>query len=496
MWRSESPGAGQAEANTGVTVANARSTAILSLPSGATVTYARLYWAAEESTATADTQVTFDRPGAFSISVTANNSWTATANGGQFYYQSAADVTALVRAQGNGAYRISGVSAISPLNRSDDVHFAAWALVVVYALPSDPPRNLAIFEGLDIVQSGTNQSATVSGFLVPNSGYGAKLGVLAYEGDSSFTGDKLTFNGTDLTNGVNPKTNFFNGSRSNLGTAVSVAGDLPQLTGAAGSMSGIDLDIVDVTSLVAPGNTSATTIASSTQDIYAVGAFTTSISTLKPLFNTTAKTVVDLNGGVLVAGDVLEYTISTQNTGTDTGVDVVLTDPLPAGVTLRPRLAADLLRLQRGREDRRRRRRSGRLRRRQPHRHRPPRLGRDRERGRLDHHLRRGAGGEVPRHRRRRRHRLDLEPGGGERERPDRQDPGHLPGELPLRQLGLGAGARDGDHDRPRYVDRERPARRVRVHERDLRLQLAEPGRDATSASSTAPRSSPPAPTR
>ena len=45
LWRSDSPGAGEAEASSGITSAEARSTAVLELPAGATVTYARLYWA-------------------------------------------------------------------------------------------------------------------------------------------------------------------------------------------------------------------------------------------------------------------------------------------------------------------------------------------------------------------------------------------------------------------------------------------------------------------
>ncbi len=43
-WQSDGPGV--AAANNAITVANARSTAILNLPAGATVTYARLYWSA------------------------------------------------------------------------------------------------------------------------------------------------------------------------------------------------------------------------------------------------------------------------------------------------------------------------------------------------------------------------------------------------------------------------------------------------------------------
>ncbi|MFY0541345.1 DUF11 domain-containing protein [Nannocystis pusilla] len=43
-----------------------------------------------------------------------------------------------------------------------------------------------------------------------------------------------------------------------------------------------------------------------------------------------------MNGGVLVPGDEVEYTIEVTNTGSDTAIEVVLTDPLPAGVTYVP----------------------------------------------------------------------------------------------------------------------------------------------------------------
>src|SRR5205814_2410807 len=40
-----------------------------------------------------------------------------------------------------------------------------------------------------------------------------------------------------------------------------------------------------------------------------------------------------LNGGSVLRGDVLEYTIVATNTGNDAAVKVVLTDALPVGVT-------------------------------------------------------------------------------------------------------------------------------------------------------------------
>ena len=52
-WQSDAPAAGQAQANTSITPAQARSTAVLQLPVGAQVTHAYLYWSAT-STATMD----------------------------------------------------------------------------------------------------------------------------------------------------------------------------------------------------------------------------------------------------------------------------------------------------------------------------------------------------------------------------------------------------------------------------------------------------------
>ncbi len=101
--------------------------------------------------------------------------------------------------------------------------------------------------------------------------------------------------------------------------AVSNAGDLPQLTGAARSVSGLDLDVVDVTARVPQAQTSATITASTNQDFYLLGVFVTSISTYKPDFSGATKTVTDLTShpnGAVLPGDIIEYTISATNTAT------------------------------------------------------------------------------------------------------------------------------------------------------------------------------------
>src|SRR6266540_2874872 len=338
FWRADDPGSGEARARTQNTAADARSTAMLTVPAGATIAYARLYWAAQLSANRADTIVTLERPNAFTTSVSADTSRTATKTGftNVYWYQSTADVTDIVKSQGVGPYRLSGIDSVNLGNLQSSDPVVAWAIVVFYRLDSDPLRNLALFDGLDFVENDRSAAATLSGFQVPNAGFDAKLAVLAYEGDFALTGDSLVFAGHPLSDGVNPVDNFFNGSRSFLGNPVSVAGDLPQMDGMAASMSGLDLDVVDITPYVAAGQTSATIQATSSGDTYMIGALATSIATYQPEFGTAVKSYADLNGGLAVPGDILEYTVVATNTGNDTAVDVVMTDAFSAGITYLP----------------------------------------------------------------------------------------------------------------------------------------------------------------
>ena len=337
-WQADAPAAGQASTTSMANVA--RTTASLSLPIGATVTHAYLYWAARASTGAADLNVTLDRPAPFPNAFAENVAAIDFIIGDPLsnideYYQSVADITALVQQYGSGPYRLGGVDSVALSNLNNNSVFAGWWMVVVYELQSEPPRNITLFDGFDEVSSEDvdGVAATISGFAVPLAAFNAKLGVVAYEGDDQQGGDSLSWNMLPLSNAANLANNFFNGTRSFLGTPVSVMGDLPQLTGAARSMSGIDLDILDITGIVTPGSTSAELVAKTSSDGYILGGFITSISTLKPDFTSSAKSVADLNGGVVNPGDELEYTIVVSNTGDDTSKETVLLDTLPPEVT-------------------------------------------------------------------------------------------------------------------------------------------------------------------
>jgi hypothetical protein len=281
-WRSDSPAINEAEANPLITPAQARSTAMLTLPAGAVVTHAFLYWGAERSMSGFDPDVTLEREGAFSAVVNAAQGFTLQGMMPvTFFYQSFADVTETVKTHGGGAYRVSGVDAIDLADQLNNDTYAGWWMIVFYELATEPLRHLALFDGLSPVNTTTEQQATVGGFLTANAAIDAKLGVVAFEGDNTITGDSLYVNDmTPLTDGLNVSDNFFNGTRSLFGAPVSVSGDLPQLAGTPRSMSGIELDIIDIAPKLPPAAANLTIKASSTNDQIFLAGLVTSIVTV------------------------------------------------------------------------------------------------------------------------------------------------------------------------------------------------------------------------
>lgn len=347
FWRSDSPEAGLAEANLDIAPTDARTTAVLSLPEGATVTHAFLYWAARNE-GRADPDVVLHHEGGFEETITAIDSVERVINQGRptetHNYQSVADVTSIVRTNGPGAYRVGGIDVVDIRNRDDDVVFAAWWMVVFYEEPGAPSRNLALFDGLDRVSTGNAQIVELSGFKVPDASFTAKLGIVAFEGDNNNPGDSVYFNPKNpgkpdpseaLSDAMNPADNFFNSTRSAFGKPVSVEGDLPQLAGTPQSMSGVDIDIVDLTGRLKEGQEHATIVATSSEELYFLAGWVTSISN-GPDFSRSKKVATDVDGAPTLRGDVIEYSITASNTGNEDAVDVVVTDPLPKGVTFVP----------------------------------------------------------------------------------------------------------------------------------------------------------------
>jgi MYXO-CTERM domain-containing protein len=258
-------------AHTLTTATEARTSATLALPSGATVIYARLYWSAVVSgaNATADTTVAIGSPQTLATNVVADATWTVTI-GTNTAYHSTGDVTALVAAVGAAEYRVTEVSSFPTLaSLNEDLAWSGWSLVVFYDAPSAVFVDRALYDGFEDIQNGT--SSTSLPIVVPNTpSHPARLTLIAYDGDFDITGESVTWNTTPLFDILNPANNFFNGSRTRFGLALS--GTVPALSGLPDSVSGLDIDTIDLTPLVSPGPSTATLDVATTGDRVFVGA--------------------------------------------------------------------------------------------------------------------------------------------------------------------------------------------------------------------------------
>ncbi len=325
-------------ANASILPTEARTSATLSLPAGATVTYARLYWSAMKVGDQPDLDATLDWLGGPQQTITADDSWVESygfaSHPDWFYYQATGDATDFVSTWGAGDFRVSDIEALPLTGVVVDRAFSAWTLVVFYEAPDEELRNLALFDGFTPIDPGLpnlgEAKVNLNGFVVPP-GFTAKMAAFTYEGDNKYTGDHFTFNQGQQSDLLNPFNDFFNSSRSNLGTAMAGKFDVPAFSGQPGTMAGYDLDTVDVTELLSAGDTSAVVGADSSLDIFFLGGFVTSVTNLAPLFDVT-KTMKDLNGGAVLPGDELEFTISGKNVGNDTAKDVTITDVIGAGM--------------------------------------------------------------------------------------------------------------------------------------------------------------------
>jgi hypothetical protein len=233
------------------------SRADVSLPAGASVLWAGLYWSGDTSpgavgavapNAAARNQVRFATPGAAYSTVTASvldYDLTSTTR-----YQGFADVTTQVAAGGSGTYTVANVQAGTGANR-----YAGWSLVVAYRDASQPVRRLHVYDGFRPLQAGgvTSTELEIGDLLTPASGtVGARLAMVAWEGDRGMTGDMTTLGSRDLSDAVNPVSDFFNSTVSRDGASVT-ARDPAYL-----NTMGVDADDLAVDGALGNGVSSAT----------------------------------------------------------------------------------------------------------------------------------------------------------------------------------------------------------------------------------------------
>ena len=310
------------------------SSARLSLPAGARVLFAGLYYGSRTTAGTAGKaapdsslaglgKVDLKPPGAsgFEHLTAAVDQSTDVAGA----YAAFVDVTGRVQRAGAGVYTVANVQSATGEDR-----YAGWALVVAYEAAGEPPRNLTVFDGLASVTQGKPAvTIPVSGFQTPLSGpVRTRLGFVAYEGDRGISGDSATLNGTALSDKLNAANNFFN-------SVISVDGQyFTDKTPDYINQLGFDAKLLGINGLLANGATGATIGLKTTSDQYLPQVITFATDLYAPVIRAT-KTVANLThpDGPTQAGDRLRYTVSFANEGLEAATNFAATDKIPSNTT-------------------------------------------------------------------------------------------------------------------------------------------------------------------
>jgi uncharacterized repeat protein (TIGR01451 family) len=308
------------------------SSAVLTVPSGAQVLFAGLYYDGQTTagvggtaapTPSARGTVRLRVPGLLgfqTLTASVDNSTSGK-------YAAFVDITDQVTGAGSGSYTVANVQTGTGEDRG-----GGWSIVVAYRDPSEPARNLTIFDGLETVSQGETKTVGVTGFQTPASGpVRTEVGFVTYEGDRGSTGDSATLNGTVLSSATNPPNNFFNSSISKNG--VLLTDKDPDYN----NQLGFDAVQVNADGILANGATSAAIRLQTNRDQYMPHVVTFATEIFSPTI-TDVKTVQNITNPAQPArpGDTLRYTLQYTNSGGDGATQFIATDAIPGGTTYAP----------------------------------------------------------------------------------------------------------------------------------------------------------------
>ncbi len=295
---------------------NSDTASLPTIPVGSTLVAAYLYWGGSGNTP--DSQVALN-----GTNVSADRVFTDTFVLGNTYnfFGGFADVTALVTPNSGQPFTFSGLTVTTgaPFCAVQAV-VAGWSLLVVYEnTVTEPLRVINVFDGFQVFRGGSI-SLNPSNFVVPSSPDGRRT-VVTWEGDVENSAplggfsENLTFNGSPLIDGLNPANNQFNSTINSTNTTTEY---------------GVDIDEYDISSLLSPGDTSATTVYSSGGDLVILTLEVFGVSNAETADLSLTKT----HAGDFVARQNNDYRIVVSNQGpSDEDNTVTVTDTLPAGLT-------------------------------------------------------------------------------------------------------------------------------------------------------------------
>lgn len=278
-------------------------------------------------------------------------------NGNVKFYRTYADVTSKITSgvswtvsgsEQTAKFTAGNIQTAQGVDRS-----AGWSLILVYAHPDEPLRNITVYSGFSYVAQQSSEQINLSGFLTPPSGtVTSNVGVVGIEGDYSSTGDALIVTSgnktTTVSNALNPANNFLNSTVSQDGVRNGYfdnsSADRYQNT------FGVDVDRFELVNAVPNSASSASVTFSSNLDTYFPAAMVMANELYAPELQLTKYISNVTQGGTgsntdVTQGDVVEYTIEIENVGHGAATDIVITDtadphltflssPMPTGCSL------------------------------------------------------------------------------------------------------------------------------------------------------------------
>ncbi len=270
-----------------------QSDATLNLNAGQNVIAAYLYWAGSGE---GDFEVELN-----GVPIVAERTFSDALDAERVFFAAFADVTQQVQTTGNGNYTLSELDlteVISPYCPSG-TNFGGWSIVIVYEDPALPLNQLNVYDGLESVSSfNTTLSFTLENLNVIDN-QGAKIGFLAWEGDSSIAvNETLQINGNIISNPpLNPANNAFNSTNSFTGSSV---------------LWNMDIDFYNIENNIQIGDTSATITLTSGQDFVMINNIVTVLNSQLP------DATIEIDS--IIAGEecgnrevILEYTVYNLN---------------------------------------------------------------------------------------------------------------------------------------------------------------------------------------
>ena len=234
------------------------SSANLNLQPNDTIEAAYLYWAGSGS---GDFEVSLNNENIIAQRTFESNYF------GYLFFSAFADVTSQIKATGNGNYTLSQLDLtdiILPYCQFG-INFGGWAIVLIYGNSNFPINQINVYDGMQSVPD--NIIIQLDNLNVIDT-TGAKIGFLAWEGDSALAvNESLTINGDLIGNDLNPNNNAFNGTNSFTGET---------------NLYNMDMDFYSIEDNIEVGDTSATIALSSGQDYVMVNCVITKLNSRDP----------------------------------------------------------------------------------------------------------------------------------------------------------------------------------------------------------------------